>query len=85
MILHGNDELLNLVLSERKKSPCLKTADLAVSGGELKDIGIEPRLIGGIMTHLLDLVISDPELNEKETLVSLAKKREKQINGENNV
>lgn len=85
VILHGNSELLNLVIAEKEKSPCVKAADLAVSGGELKDIGIEPRLIGGIMTHLLDLVVDSPELNEKETLISLAKKQEKQINGEKNV
>lgn len=73
VILHGSRELLELVMVEKEKTPCLKIADLDVSGGELKELGFEPRKIGGIMTYLLESVIDCPELNEKNTLISLAR------------
>lgn len=77
VILHGSGELLELVVAERKKDPCLKIADLAVSGGELKDLGFEPRKIGEIMAYLLGSVIDEPKLNVREELVSLAREKVK--------
>ena len=79
--LYGTKELAELVLSEKEKAPCIRIADLALSGGELKNEGVEPRLIGEIMSYLLDLVIEDPGLNQKETLVKMAKNKEKIIKG----
>ena len=75
VILHGSIELLELVREQRAKKPCLKIADLAVSGGELKELGFEPRKIGEIMVYLLESVIDEPNLNEREMLISLARKR----------
>ena len=72
VILHGSRELLELVKEQRAKNPCLRIADLAISGGELKELGFEPRRIGEIMGYLLDLVIDEPRLNDKNTLVSIA-------------
>ena len=70
--LHGSGELLSLVISERKKSPCLSIADLKITGGELKEAGIEPRKIGTIMECLLKNVIDFPELNDREILIKMA-------------
>ncbi|MBE6646384.1 MAG: hypothetical protein E7611_01930 [Ruminococcaceae bacterium] len=70
--LYGSTELLKLVESERAKSPCLSVSELKVSGGELKDAGIEPRKIGKIMEYLLACVIDEPELNDRERLIELA-------------
>ncbi len=75
VILHGSGELLELVKEQRRRNPCLKIADLAVSGGELKELGFEPRRIGEIMAYLLDEVIDEPKLNERDTLISLARER----------
>jgi tRNA nucleotidyltransferase (CCA-adding enzyme) len=72
VILHGSRELLELVKEQRAKNPCLRIADLAISGGELKELGFEPRRIGEIMGYLLDLVIDEPRLNDKNMLVSIA-------------
>ena len=72
VILHGSDELLKLVITEREKSPCLNVAELNVTGGELKNAGIEPKKIGKIMEYLLDRVLDEPELNKKEILTELA-------------
>ena len=73
--LHGSCELLELVKEQRGKDPCLKIADLAVSGGELKALGFEPRRIGEIMTYLLESVVDEPKLNERDVLVSLAREK----------
>ena len=75
VVLNGSRELLELVKEQRAKNPCLKIADLAISGGELKELGFEPRKIGEIMTFLLWSVIDEPELNERETLISLAREK----------
>lgn len=75
VVLHGSSELLRLVKGQKALNPCLKIADLALSGGELKALGFEPRKIGEIMNYLLETVIDDPTLNQKEMLVSLAKEK----------
>ena len=75
VVLHGSRELLKLVKEQRTKNPCLKIADLAVSGGELKELGFEPRRIGEIMAYLLESVIDEPDLNERGALISLARER----------
>ena len=73
--LHGSRELLELVKEQKAKDPCLKIADLDVSGGELKELGFEPRRIGEIMAYLLESVIDEPDLNERGALISLARER----------
>ena len=75
VVLHGSDALLELVRIERMKNPCLNISGLAVSGGELKSLGFEPKGIGEIMDFLLKSVIDEPELNDKNTLISLAEER----------
>ena len=46
-----------------------------MSGGELKELGFEPRRIGEIMAYLLESVIDEPDLNERGALISLARER----------
>ena len=77
VVLHGSRELLDLVKEQRAKNPCLKIADLAVSGGDLKELGFEPRSIGEIMAYLLESVIDEPKLNERDALISLAREKMK--------
>ncbi len=73
-MLHNCPELAELIENEAKNSPCVTIAGLKVSGNDLIAEGIEPKSIGGIMSYLLDRVIDEPALNEKETLISLAKR-----------
>ncbi len=54
-------------------APCT-LGDLAVSGRELMEIGIEGREVGKTLDRLLSAVISDPRLNTKETLLKLAER-----------
>lgn len=58
----------------RATTPPLTTGDLAIDGGDLKMLGLTPGpQFGEIMRTLLDRVIDDPSLNEKETLLAMAR------------
>ena len=75
-LLNQNHDLSEIIEKQAKNSPCVSIAQLKVSGNDLITEGIEPRSIGKIMSYLLDKVIDEPQLNEKEKLISLAKKFE---------
>jgi tRNA nucleotidyltransferase (CCA-adding enzyme) len=54
--------------------PALSTQDLAIDGRDLKALGLEPGpQFGEIMRVLLDRVIEEPALNERETLLRQAR------------
>lgn len=52
-----------------------KFNELAINGKELIDsLNLKPgKIIGQIKDHLLEIILDDPELNTKETLLSIAK------------
>lgn len=59
------------VLAEQ---PALTTGHLAIDGRDLKQLGMEPGpQFGEILRTLLDRVIEDPSLNERETLLAMAR------------
>ena len=72
-MLHQNTALAALIEAQAKNSPCVTISDLKVGGNDLIAEGIEPKRIGAIMSYLLDRVIDEPALNERESLISLAK------------
>ena len=72
-LLNKSPELAEIIKVQAKNSPCVSIADLKVSGNDLISEGIEPRSIGKIMSYLLDRVIDEPEFNDKNTLLALAK------------
>lgn len=45
--------------------------DLTISGNDLKELGYSGRKIGEILEKLLEIVIENPEFNNKEKLISL--------------
>lgn len=68
-------EALQKRISEvREKDMALKVTDLEIDGNDLLEMGIEkgPR-IGYILSELLEKVIEDPLLNEKEKLKDLVR------------
>ena len=71
-LLHGKNELVQIILSEQENCPAVTVSALKINGQDLKNLGIEPRKMGKIMTALLDAVIENPELNEFSTLCTLA-------------
>jgi tRNA nucleotidyltransferase (CCA-adding enzyme) len=53
--------------------PALNIGDLAIDGGDLKLLGLEPGpRYGEILRALLDRVIDNPDLNDRDTLTRLA-------------
>lgn len=64
------EELYHRIL---EKKQCLTLKDLAVSGGDLIAAGIAPGpRLGKVLHALLELVLEDPEKNEKEYLIKKA-------------
>lgn len=58
----------------RSKDMALKITDLNITGNDLEAIGIEKSpIMGEILRFLLEKVIDDPLLNEKQQLLELAK------------
>ena len=51
---------------------CLSLKDLDIDGNDLKRLGFSGEEIGKALDHLLERVIDEPELNEKEILEKLA-------------
>ena len=79
---HREDKLKNLEILEEyykevvEQEQCVTVRDLAVSGKDLIEIGMKPGPeLGEMLKILLDKVLDDPELNEKDVLIGLAKAR----------
>ncbi len=71
-LVRGECALADMITAERKKSPCVKISDLKISGNDLISAGFTPRDIGHIMRKLLDAVLIDPEINQKDKLLYIA-------------
>lgn len=71
-LLRGIYGLAELISSESLKHPAVRISELDIDGNDLKDIGIKPRDIGGVMNKLLRAVIDDQSLNKRDVLISLA-------------
>jgi tRNA nucleotidyltransferase/poly(A) polymerase len=61
-----------------RKDPTNKFTDLKINGYDVMEkTGLKPgKEVGNILQHLLDLVIDNPELNDKEKLFRLIESRE---------
>jgi tRNA nucleotidyltransferase (CCA-adding enzyme) len=69
--LAGRWRLVRRVLAAR---PPLSTADLAIDGRDLRALGLEPGpRYGEILRALLERVVEEPALNEREALLELAR------------
>lgn len=73
-LLRNNSALAEAIIEERAKDPCVAIRDLAIGGNDLLSLGIEPKMLGGIMLSLLISVIEEPSLNEKEALTLAAQR-----------
>ena len=71
-------ELRERVEKELEKKTALSLKSLAVNGRDLMEIGIPAgKELGRILNELLDCVIEDPTLNNKERLLEIVKKMAK--------
>lgn len=71
--ISSREPYLSLLSSALKK--CFKTANLAVNGNDLKDIGFSGRGIGEALSFLLREVIENGCENEKESLILALKSK----------
>lgn len=76
-VLLGNSEALAVELVERDSTP-VSFADLKIDGSDLLRLGIVGRDIGKTLSYLLSQVMKEPELNNRESLLSLAIKKQKE-------
>ena len=54
---------------------CTRLKELAVTGTDLIKEGMKPgREIGKVLEKMLEAVLENPDMNEKETLMALAKR-----------
>ena len=67
---------IRAILEEiRAENACLSLKDLAVNGHDLMALGIQGKAVGETLNHLLEQVIDEVLLNEKETLLNYLKER----------
>jgi hypothetical protein len=68
-------ELDDRIQKELKKKTALSLKSLAVNGRDLMAAGIPAgKELGRILNELLDCVLEDPEMNERDRLLETAKK-----------
>ena len=66
-------ELKDRIKQETKNHNALSLKDLAVNGKDLMEIGIPAgKNLGIILNELLDCVLEDPQMNNKEALIKIA-------------
>jgi len=66
-VLEQTESLYRKILEEKN---CLSLKDLAVTGRDLIEAGVQPGpQLGGILNRLLEMVIEEPEKNTKEELL----------------
>ena len=73
-VLQEKTELAALVEKEKATGYATSIRSLAVDGNMLLELNIPQRQIGNVLSFLLDEVLKDPSLNNKESLLKLAKK-----------
>jgi tRNA nucleotidyltransferase (CCA-adding enzyme) len=69
--LIANKQKLEEVIEEKN---CFSLKDLKITGYDIMQLGYKNREIGIILNKLLDVVLEEPKYNDKEYLLSLAKK-----------
>ena len=66
-------QLKERVKAELEKKNALSIKDLAVGGNDLMELGVKKGpALGRTLSYLLDAVLEDPSLNEKEKLSQMA-------------
>ena len=75
-----SEEIARLSREIRCAGDCLSLKQLAVSGRDLMDAGIQPgKKVGETLNALLGMVLEHPEYNQKETLIEAALKGESEL------
>lgn len=65
------EELYRIIMAENQ---CLKLSDLAIGGSDLISLGMKPgREMGNMLKQLLDMVLEEPGLNDRDKLTKIVK------------
>ena len=61
--------------SSRAAFECRKTRDLAINGNDImREFGLAPGpVVGQVLSHLLEAVLDEPSVNQRESLIRLAR------------
>ena len=79
------DEDLDRYVNETiEKKECATGSALKVNGGDIVKLGARGREVGRLLEDLLERVIEEPRLNEKEALLALAEEKIKESRGGEN-
>lgn len=71
--IKGVERLRGRIMDEISRKAPFGPADLAINGHDIMALGApEGRMIGQILKELVELVLDNPELNEREKLISFA-------------
>ncbi|MGN1107020.1 MAG: hypothetical protein ACI4RH_10235, partial [Huintestinicola sp.] len=57
-----------------KRGDCISLKDLAVNGNDIMELGYSGKAVGVVLEELLQAVISEEIPNDKDALISKAKK-----------
>ena len=64
--------MVDKIIAEKQ---CLSLKNLAITGKDLMDMGFsQGKHLGDALKKLLDVVLEQPELNERDKLLELARK-----------
>lgn len=58
-----------------ERGDCIAVKDLAVNGNDLMEYGMKGQQIGETLEELLHIVMENPKLNERETLIAMIENR----------
>lgn len=68
------DNIKSIYLEIKEKHQCINISDLAINGNDLISLGMKPgKEIKHVLCKLFDQVLENPDLNEKEKLIELAR------------
>jgi tRNA nucleotidyltransferase (CCA-adding enzyme) len=71
---HGGPAPWSAAMTEvRRRGDPLTRADLAITGADLQELGIQGARIGETLAALRDRVLDDPTLNTRESLLAIAR------------
>jgi tRNA nucleotidyltransferase (CCA-adding enzyme) len=74
ILISGNLSLLPVLKDIEKRGDCVRISDLAINGGDLLSLNIEPKNISGVLSEILNLVIDGKLENSKEDILGYLKK-----------
>jgi len=71
--LRADQNCINFFTDIRRNKEPLDISDLHINGTDMQQLGIKGRAVGEALEKLRDAIVENPDLNEREKLLKLAK------------